>query len=83
MIRIYTKPKGQIPDYSSPVVLHNFAPSIESFCDRLHKGINAQFKYAWVWGSSVRHQPQKVFTINPLFYKIDDIVVLLIYCFIY
>ena len=20
----------------------------------------AQFKYAWVWGSSVRHQPQKV-----------------------
>ena len=20
----------------------------------------SQFKYAWVWGSSVRHQPQKV-----------------------
>jgi small GTP-binding protein len=59
MLRIYTKPKGQIPDYSSPVVLHNGAPTIEEFCTRIHKGILAQFKYAWVWGSSVKHQPQK------------------------
>lgn len=59
MIRIYTKPKGQIPDYGAPVVLHDYGPSIENFCDRLHKGIMTQFRYAWVWGSSVRHQPQK------------------------
>jgi ribosome-interacting GTPase 1 len=26
---------------------------------RLHKQLIAQFKYAWVWGKSVRHQPQK------------------------
>jgi len=60
MIRIYTKPKGQIPDYTAPVVLHDAAPTVEDFCDRLHKQLMAQFKYAWVWGSSVRHQPQKV-----------------------
>ena len=59
MIRIYTKPKGQIPDYGAPVVLHAEHPSIEYFCNKLHKGILSQFKYAWVWGSSVRHQPQK------------------------
>jgi small GTP-binding protein len=59
MIRIYTKPKGQIPDYGSPVVLHDYGPSIENFCNRLHKGIMTQFRYAWVWGSSVRHQPMK------------------------
>jgi len=59
MIRIYTKPKGEIPDYGAPVVLHEQSPSIENFCDRLHKQIISQFKYAWVWGSSVRHQPQK------------------------
>ena len=59
MIRIYTKPKGQIPDYGAPVVLHAESPSIEYFCNKLHKGILSQFKYAWVWGSSVRHQPQK------------------------
>lgn len=54
------QPKGQIPDYGAPVVLHDYAPTIENFCDRLHKGIMMQFRYAWVWGSSVRHQPQKV-----------------------
>lgn len=60
MIRIYTKPKGQIPDYNAPVVLHAASPTVEDFCIRIHKQILAQFKYAWVWGSSVRHQPQKV-----------------------
>ena len=60
MIRIYTKPKGQIPDYEEPVVLHDSNPSVEQFCNRLHKGIMTQFKHAWVWGSSVKHQPQRV-----------------------
>lgn len=59
MMRIYTKPKGQIPDYGSPVVLHDAEPTIEDFCNRLHKGILSQLKYAWVWGSSVKHQPMK------------------------
>ena len=59
MIRIYTKPKGQIPDYNAPVVLHDHSPSVEDFCNKLHKQMISQFKYAWVWGSSVRHQPQK------------------------
>ena len=56
----FIQPKGQIPDYGAPVVLHAANPSIEMFCDRIHKQLLAQFKYAWVWGSSVRHQPQKV-----------------------
>jgi small GTP-binding protein len=59
MIRIYTKPKGTIPDYNAPVVLHDHAPTIENFCERIHKQLIAQYKYAWVWGKSVRHQPQK------------------------
>ena len=29
-------------------------------CVSLHKTIRANFKYAWVWGSSVKHSPQKV-----------------------
>jgi hypothetical protein len=60
MIRIYTKPKGQIPDYTAPVIMHNKSPTIKTFCNRLHKSIMSQFKYAWVWGRSVKHQPQKV-----------------------
>ena len=60
MMRVYTKPKGQVPDYDEPVVLHASNPTVEQFCNRIHKSIMEQFKYAWVWGSSCRHQPQKV-----------------------
>ena len=60
MLRVYTKPKGAIPDYNEPVILHDKAPTVLAFCDRLHRSIKTQFKYAWVWGSSVKHQPQRV-----------------------
>ncbi|KAH9117669.1 hypothetical protein LEN26_012526 [Aphanomyces euteiches] len=60
MIRIYTKPKGKLPDCDAPVILHSANPSVEDFCMRLHKAILKQLKYANVWGQSVKHQPQKV-----------------------
>ncbi|XP_004343888.1 developmentally regulated GTP binding protein 1 [Capsaspora owczarzaki ATCC 30864] len=59
LVRVYTKPKGQLPDYEAPVVLKRGKCTIEHFCNRLHKSIMAQFKYALVWGSSVKHNPQK------------------------
>jgi len=59
LVRIYTKPKGQIPDYTAPVVMRRDS-SLEEFCDKLHKGIMKQFKYATVWGSSVKYLPQRV-----------------------
>ena len=60
LVRIYTKPRGQLPDYSSPVVLRRSKSSVEDFCNSIHKGILSQFKCALVWGSSVKHNPQKV-----------------------
>ena len=60
MTRVYTKPKGAIPDYSSPVILKKDARSVEDFCDRIHKAMAKQVMYSWVWGKSVRHQPQRV-----------------------
>jgi ribosome-interacting GTPase 1 len=33
---------------------------IEAFCNRIHRTLIKQFKYAWVWGRSVKHQPQRV-----------------------
>jgi len=59
LIRIYTKPKGQIPDYTAPIVMKRDS-SVLLFCDKLHKGIMRQFKYAVVWGSSVKYVPQRV-----------------------
>ncbi|KAJ3128946.1 GTP-binding protein [Nowakowskiella sp. JEL0407] len=60
LVRIYTKPKGQLPDYSQPVVLRKGQASIEDFCNNIHKTLVRDFKYALVWGSSVKHNPQKV-----------------------
>lgn len=60
LTRIYTKPKGQLPDYNAPVVLKSGNTTVEDFCNKLHRSIIKEFKYALVWGSSVKHQPQKV-----------------------
>ena len=37
LIRIYTKPKGQIPDYEAPVIISAKACQVKDFCDKLHK----------------------------------------------
>lgn len=60
LVRIYTKPKGKLPDWTDPVVLPATRSTVEDFCNKLHKSIAKQLKYALVWGSSVKHRPQKV-----------------------
>lgn len=60
MLRIYTKPKGQVPDYEAPVILQKTRCKVEDFCNKIHRALLKDFKYAIVWGSSVKHQPMKV-----------------------
>eukprot|EP00040_Diaphanoeca_grandis_P030450 m.179955 g.179955 ORF g.179955 m.179955 type:complete len:367 (+) comp31997_c1_seq1:99-1199(+) len=60
LTRVYTKPKGQLPDYEQPVVLSTTAPTVEDFCNSLHKSILKEFKHALVWGTSVKYSPMKV-----------------------
>eukprot|EP00842_Homolaphlyctis_polyrhiza_P004565 jgi/Hompol1/5109/HPOL_004154-RA len=59
LVRIYTK-ASQLPDYSAPVVLRQEKCSVEDFCNSIHKGIIKEFRNALIWGSSVKHNPQKV-----------------------
>ncbi|KIZ00672.1 GTP-binding protein [Monoraphidium neglectum] len=59
-VRVYTKPKGKLPDFNEPVVLRRTQCSIEGFCNKLHKTMIKQLKYALVWGTSAKHRPQKV-----------------------
>ena len=33
---------------------------MEDFCNRIHKLMLKNFKYALVWGTSVKHRPQRV-----------------------
>ncbi|OEH76905.1 GTP-binding protein [Cyclospora cayetanensis] len=60
LVRVYTKPKGQIPDYTAPVILNSSRSKVEDFCMRIHKSLLEEFKQAIVWGKSVKHNPQKV-----------------------
>jgi len=57
LIRIYTKPKGKVPDYTEPVILPWRKNTILDFCNKIHKTMAAQFKEAIVWGASVKHNP--------------------------
>ncbi|GMR42180.1 hypothetical protein PMAYCL1PPCAC_12375, partial [Pristionchus mayeri] len=60
LIRVYTKPKGQLPDYASPIVLKNDLKSVDDLCMKIHKTLQKDFKCALVWGSSAKHNPQRV-----------------------
>jgi len=44
LVNRYTKPKGQLPDYSAPVVLRVERRSVEDFCNKLHRNIIKEFK---------------------------------------
>ena len=60
LTRVYTKPKGKLPDWEEPVVLSKKDPTIEDFANRIHKSMARRIKHALVWGASARHRPQRV-----------------------
>ncbi|KAE8329883.1 P-loop containing nucleoside triphosphate hydrolase protein [Aspergillus sergii] len=59
LIRIYTKRKGEEPDFSEALIVRSNS-SIEDVCDNVHRTLKESFKYALVWGASARHIPQRV-----------------------
>jgi small GTP-binding protein len=59
-VRVYTKPKGAIPDYNAPVILPRDRCKVEDLCGRLHRDLIKSFKNALVWGQSTKHNPQRV-----------------------
>ncbi len=60
LIRVYTKPKGKDPDYETPVIIPRIHSAIEDFCNKIHRNMIKDFRYAMVWGTSVKFNPQKV-----------------------
>jgi len=58
-IRVYTKPKGKKPSFDEPLILRR-GSRVEEVCHRIHRDMATKFKYALVWGTSTKHQPQHV-----------------------
>jgi len=59
LIRIFMKPTGKNPDYEVPLILKN-GQNIKDACKKLHKDFIKKFKYAQIWGKSVKYPGQKV-----------------------
>mmetsp|Transcript_40385 Transcript_40385/g.133705 ORF Transcript_40385/g.133705 Transcript_40385/m.133705 type:complete len:405 (-) Transcript_40385:107-1321(-) len=62
LVRVYTKPRGKKPDFDDPIVLTEgrHGTTVEAACKHVHRSLVATFDYAMVWGSSVKHTPQRV-----------------------
>jgi len=62
LTRIYTKRRGEPPDLDEPFVLSHArgGVSIESAVRHISTDILPIFKYALVWGRSVKQMPQRV-----------------------
>lgn len=59
IIHIYTKPKGKKIDFTDPIILPA-GSTVQDVCNRIHHDFVTRFKYALIWGVSVRFQPQRV-----------------------
>lgn len=58
-IRIYLKPPGGKPDFEEPLIMRRGC-TVRDVCKKLHRGMLESFRYAKVWGKSVRYQGQRV-----------------------
>ncbi|MEM2924344.1 MAG: GTP-binding protein [Methanocellales archaeon] len=58
-IRVYLKPPGEKVDIQEPMILKKGA-TVAEVCDRLHGEFKQNFRYAQVWGESVRYKGQRV-----------------------
>jgi len=67
LIHIFTKRKGEAADMTDPMVVRN-GTNVGEMCEKLHRDLRKDFRYALVWGTSVKHQPQRV----GLWHTLDD-----------
>jgi len=58
-IRVYLKPPGGKADMNNPMILRRGA-KVEDVCKKLHRDFVENFKYAKVWGKSVKFDGQRV-----------------------
>ncbi|CDJ66491.1 GTP-binding protein, putative [Eimeria necatrix] len=60
--RLYTKKKGELPDFTEPIILtgQRGPCTVGNAVSLIHKDLLKDFKFAFVWGASAKHQPQHV-----------------------
>ncbi|PWA90174.1 P-loop containing nucleoside triphosphate hydrolases superfamily protein [Artemisia annua] len=61
LVRVYTKPQGQQPDFSDPVVLSTDRGgcSVEDFCNQIHRSLGRKSNMSW-YGAQVQGIPLSI-----------------------
>ncbi|MFH1394286.1 MAG: GTP-binding protein [Candidatus Micrarchaeota archaeon] len=59
LISIFTKKRKEDADLEEPMVVRN-GITVGEMCAKLHRDLKKEFRFALVWGESVKHQPQRV-----------------------
>ncbi|ORM41151.1 Developmentally-regulated G-protein 2 [Babesia sp. Xinjiang] len=62
LMRIYTKNKGEVPNFEEPIIMtpQRGDGTVSAAVQMIHKKMLDEFKFALVWGTSVKHNPQHV-----------------------
>lgn len=58
-MRVYLKPQAGAADLEEPLIIRS-GSSVEDVCRKLHRDFVDRFRYARVWGHSVKHPGQRV-----------------------
>ncbi len=74
LIRIYMRPRGGETDYKEPLIVRKNA-SVLDVCNKLHRRMKDDIRYAQIWGKSVKFGGQKVGITHQL---IDEDVITLV-----
>ena len=53
------RPKGGETDYKEPLITRDKS-TVMDICDKLHRDLKKDFRYALVWGKSVKFGGQRV-----------------------
>jgi ribosome-interacting GTPase 1 len=59
LIRIYMRPRGGETDYKEPMIVRRDA-SVLDICNKVHRKMKDDLRYAQIWGKSVKFGGQKV-----------------------
>lgn len=61
LVRIFTKKPGNKPDFNEPLILteRRDGHNIEAACMQIHREFVADFRCAFVWGKSTKHNAQR------------------------
>eukprot|EP01071_Lankesteria_metandrocarpae_P005197 Lankesteria_metandrocarpae@DN3902_c0_g1_i1.p1 len=62
VVRIYTKKRGCLPDFTDPLIMspQRGQIDVETAVQMIHKGLLKDFRHSLVWGRSAKHNPQVV-----------------------